>query len=1061
MKIHRTKKGCLNVLANSQQRSAEADKSSENPGQDENHSAGYVHAENSDSALTQSLEERRRKLNLPKACDSQTWEELDAVIVQKLKNLLNKCTLDTKLETFGDIIYETCRERFGIKEPKPKPIPQKSRRQREMDNIRSKKRSLKKRMKNAPETEKAGLQKLWEELRTRHSALSRAESLRKRKRNKRKTQDRFFQDPYQFARKLFEQPKSGILTVDKDELEQHLRSTYSGREHNAPLTEIHSLIWPPNPEKEFNKKPPTLDEVQNVVRKGRTKSAPGPNGIPYLLYKKCPKVLQWLHELIRSAWKNQRIPQQWMTADGVYIPKEQNSTEINQFRPISLLNVEGKIFFSVMASRLSNYLLQNGFLDTSIQKGGVAGIPGCLEHASMIWEVIQKAKSQKKDLDVVWLDLANAYGSVPHQMIQQALRMYHVPENICQMLEKYFGGFRMRFSTTNFTTDWVNLDVGIAMGCTISPILFVLAMEVILKAASRNAETVDLGQEFSIPPLKAFMDDTTVLASDEEETHAILHNLDYLINWCRMSFKPKKSRSLSLRKGKVVENKTFRIGGQDIPTVSQEPVKSLGRWYDATLKDTKRGAETKMVAEEGLKTIDKSGLQGKHKLWCLQFMLIPKLLWPLMVYEITTSTVEAIEAKINKFTRKWLGVPPGLSDVALYCRQAKLKLPLKSIVEEYKTGKVRLQVMLTESQDEVVRSSQASLKTGRKWKVCEAIHQAEQGLKLKEVIGHTQTDRQGLGRSEMKWWSNTTGKEKRDMVIQEVRQEEDQKRIQKAVQQSQQGQWTTWEDALQRTLTWNDLWHMAPLRISFILRSVYDLLPSKANLVKWDKSDDPQCPLCSETQTTEHVLSACKVALAKGRYTWRHNKVLDALANILIAARGQVTTPKEIVPEFTTAGGAKKWVGKPVTRVNKKGLLDGSDDWEVSADLPSWQDHPEVIKQTRMKPDIVLYSESSRQMILVELTVPYESRIDGAHVYKTEKYSDLAKELIKKGHRAKVFAVEVGARGFVGRSVYELLSKVNISGRARTKAIRLLSEIAERSSYWIWTRRNENELHTI
>lgn len=80
---------------------------------------------------------------------------------------------------------------------------------------------------------------------------------------------------------------------------------------------------------------------------------PGPNGIAYLLYKKCPKVLGWLHKMIRSAWRKLKISDQWMIAVGVCIPKEQNSTDINQFRPISLLKDEGKICFSVMAARLT------------------------------------------------------------------------------------------------------------------------------------------------------------------------------------------------------------------------------------------------------------------------------------------------------------------------------------------------------------------------------------------------------------------------------------------------------------------------------------------------------------------------------------------------------------------------------------------------------------------------------------------------------------------------------------------------------------------------------------
>ncbi|GFN80234.1 polyprotein [Plakobranchus ocellatus] len=109
------------------------------------------------------------------------------------------------------------------------------------------------------------------------------------------------------------------------------------------------------------------------------------------------------------------------------------------------------------------------------------------------------------------------------------------------------------------------------------------------------------------------------------------------------------------------------------------------------------------------------------------------------------------------------------------------------------------------------------------------------------------------------------------MIIDEIRNKEDFTCVQKAVQQPQQGQCTNWHTAIQ---TWNDIWHMAPLRISFLIRSVYDLLPSNANLVRWGKKDDPTCPLCQGRQTTEHVLSSCKVALSQGRYTCRHNRVL-------------------------------------------------------------------------------------------------------------------------------------------------------------------------------------------
>ncbi|GFR74377.1 reverse transcriptase [Elysia marginata] len=108
----------------------------------------------------------------------------------------------------------------------------------------------------------------------------------------------------------------------------------------------------------------------------------------------------------------------------------------------------------------------------------------------------------------------------------------------------------------------------------------------------------------------------------------------------------------------------------------------------------------------------------------------------------------------------------------------------------------------------------------------------------------------------------------------------------------------------------------------------------------------------------------------------------------------------------------------------RKGLLDGCDDWEVSADLSEWDKHPDVIRRTTLGPDIVIHSPSSQQFIMVELTVPYESRMEQAHTYKKEKYLDLTKELEESGYRAKIMPIEIGTKGLAGSSAYDLLSKV-------------------------------------
>ncbi|GFO24574.1 polyprotein [Plakobranchus ocellatus] len=103
---------------------------------------------------------------------------------------------------------------------------------------------------------------------------------------------------------------------------------------------------------------------------------------------------------------------------------------------------------------------------------------------------------------------------------------------------------------------------------------------------------------------------------------------------------------------------------------------------------------------------------------------------------------------------------------------------------------------------------------------------------------------------------------------------------------------------------------MALLRISFLVRSVYDILHSNANLVQWEKTDNPTCPLCQGRQTTEHVLSSCKVALLQGRYTWRHNRVVQELASVISTAKGEIHPSSTSSTVFTTEGGVKKMAGR-------------------------------------------------------------------------------------------------------------------------------------------------------
>ncbi len=418
------------------------------------------------------------------------------------------------------------------------------------------------------------------------------------------------------------------------------------------------------PEHQLDTRPPTWSEVENTVKRARTASAPGPNGVPYRLYKNTPGVLKVLWKLMKVTWEKNIIPKARRRAGGILIPKEKNSSTIHQFCQISLLNVEEKIFFSVVAQRLSAFLKKNNYVDTSVQKAGINGFSGCLEHANVIWHQIQTTKKEQKYLHMVFLDLANAFGSLPHEVLWAAFNFFQVPEGIRRLVKAYFQDLQFCVTTQDSTTAWQHLEIGIMAGCTISPLAFTMAMELIIRASWWVVGGERLKSGLWLPPIRAYMDDMTTITTTNACTKRLLYKLQGNIRWARMEIEPSKSRSISIIKGQIV-NERFYINGEPIPTILEKPIKSLGRWYNTDLKDTKQVEQLKQDTISGLKQINSNALPGKPKLWCLQFGLLPRLMWPISMYEVTLSHANRLEQLVNVQVRKWLGLPRCLSSIGL------------------------------------------------------------------------------------------------------------------------------------------------------------------------------------------------------------------------------------------------------------------------------------------------------------------------------------------------------------------------------------------------------------
>ena len=155
-----------------------------------------------------------------------------------------------------------------------------------------------------------------------------------------------------------------------------------------------------------------------------------------------------------------------------------------------------------------------------------------------------------------------------------------------------------------------------------------------------------------------------------------------------------------------------------------------------------------------------------------------------------------------------------------------------------------------------------------------------------------------------------------------------------------------------------------------MIRSVYDVLPSRTNLQKWGIVQDASCSLCGCSQSLRHMLSSCSYALAL---------VHQVLQIVLEAARtpcsqanaGETASARRIY--FLREGSAQ--YRKEKNEKQRRDLLSKAKDWEVSADLQGERHCHKVLQESGKRPDLVLASTETDSFILVELTVPWEDRI--------------------------------------------------------------------------------------
>ena len=212
--------------------------------------------------------------------------------------------------------------------------------------------------------------------------------------------------------------------------------------------------------------------------------------------------------------------------------------------------------------------------------------------------------------------------------------------------------------------------------------------------------------------------------------------------------------------------------------------------------------------------------------------------------------------------------------------------------------------------------------------------------------------------------------------------------------------------------------------MKFILNATLDTLPTNANLKQWGKSPTDKCPLpgCGVRQTLAHLLSSCKVSLRQDRYTFRHDGIVQYIAQCLDKSRFEV---------YADIEGHKTPDGRTI---------------------------PASICLTLDRPDIVIIDRRTGNLYIWELTSCFDrdENFTNAHTNKENKYAYFLRDITElKPH---VTAFEVGARGIITRENNDRLKALHKFCRKNIKLkqfIQNISALAVNASFYIFICRKD------
>lgn len=753
-------------------------------------------------------------------------------------------------------------------------------------------------------------------------------------------------------------------------------------------------------------------EVATKLRSAAN-TAPGADRCEYAHLKRVDPNGKILAVIFNHCQRQKDVPAAWKLATTVLIYKKGDDSDVSNFRPISLMSVIYKLFMGILAKRLTWWSIETGVL--SDEQKSARPSEGCYEHTYLLKSLVADARRRKQKLYLAWLDIRNAFGSVPHNTIRSTLRHIGVPVDMITLIMNAYTGATSIIRTPQGTTEPIPLRAGVKQGCPMSPILFNICIELILRMVKAKAAKLKSGvckyHDATISCL-AYADDLVIIARSSTALQKLLYEASDGATILGLSFRPDKCASLSLvtdgRRTVRTEVIDFYIQGERFPAlVNEESYRYLGVPIGLVHNiDDIPNIVPRLIRD--LEAVRSSLLAPWQKLDAIRTFIQPCLTYALRAGNPLKKSLHEYRALLLKAVRDICNLPTRASASYIFAGKSAGGLAFQDpTVESDLQAIVQAIRMLSSSDDKVTTIAKAELKKFVR-NTTQSAPTAELISKYLSAVSDPRLDKLSYSTHSSLWsrvrlacrrqrvtfvFSDTNPPHVSADESEGILSKQISVFLHRLVQQRSASDLMSLADQgkVARCMAGDQYgngssWHMNGLNIRFkdwrfIHRARLNLLPLNANKSLFSRTD-PTCRHCNHPETLPHVVCHCRPQMTQIRD--RHNKIVDRITN---AVRfGEIRTDRA---------------------VKESGL--------------------------RLRPDIVVKEEN--EVLIVDVTCPFDNDVNAlsdAAEHKFLKYQPLKEHFIARGFKCEIYPFVIGALGSWYKKNELLCSKLGMTRRYKS-----------------------------